>query len=75
MKRQRYWFDQLEMGVYVYHLTVQLYAHWQLTVYINLPVCLFASIVLVASLRKVYLQGPPSASWKMFFRKFDFVGL
>ncbi|PPQ66125.1 hypothetical protein CVT26_010926 [Gymnopilus dilepis] len=48
---------------------------WRWGFYINLPVCLFASIVLVASLRKVYLQGPPSASWKMFFRKFDFVGL
>jgi len=44
-------------------------------VYMNLPICLVASIVLVISLRNVNLDGGPNTSWRELATKFDFVGL
>ena len=45
------------------------------TVYINLPICLVASIVLVISLRSVDLDRRSDISWSELTAKFDFVGL
>jgi len=45
------------------------------TVYMNLPICLVASIVLVISLRNVNLDRRSDASWRELATKFDFVGL
>ncbi|KAF8887970.1 major facilitator superfamily domain-containing protein [Gymnopilus junonius] len=48
---------------------------WRWGFYINLPVSLFALVVLVASLRNVPFKGPPTASWQTFCKRFDFIGL
>ena len=45
------------------------------TVYINLPVCAFAFVVLWLSLRHAYVGDAPQVSWSHFGRTFDFVGL
>ncbi|KAG2156490.1 major facilitator superfamily domain-containing protein [Suillus bovinus] len=44
-------------------------------VYMNLPVCLFAFLLLSLSLRNVTLGQAKHASWKNFTEKFDFIGL
>lgn len=44
-------------------------------VYMNLPICLVALVVLLISLRNVNVQQPSDASWHRFARKFDFAGL
>ena len=46
-----------------------------LPVYINLPVCLVALLVLIVSLRNVHLGDTPDASWRALVEKFDFGGL
>jgi len=46
-----------------------------LKVYVNLPICLFASIVLVISLWNVNLERGSNTSWRELATKFDFVGL
>lgn len=46
-----------------------------LTVYMNLPICLIAFIVLVISLRTVNLDRNSNASWRELAARFDFVGL
>ncbi|KAJ7275380.1 major facilitator superfamily domain-containing protein [Mycena haematopus] len=45
------------------------------SVYLNLPVCLVAFIVLFTSLRHVQLGKPSDASWRSFIETFDFGGL
>lgn len=44
-------------------------------VYLNLPVCLVAFIVLFFSLRTVQLQQSANISWRVFIQRFDFLGL
>jgi len=44
-------------------------------VYMNPPICLVASIVLVISLRNVNLDRNSNTSWRELATKFDFVGL
>lgn len=44
-------------------------------VYINLPVCAFAFVVLWLSLRHTYVGGGSHVSWSHFGQTFDFVGL
>ncbi|KAG1885617.1 major facilitator superfamily domain-containing protein [Suillus subluteus] len=46
-----------------------------LLVYMNLPVCAFAFLLLSVSLRDVTLGHAKHASWKNFTEKFDFFGL
>jgi hypothetical protein len=41
----------------------------------NLPVCIFAFLLLAVSLRDVTLGHAKDASWKNFIKKFDFFGL
>ncbi|KAJ7596686.1 amino acid permease ScVBA-like protein [Mycena floridula] len=48
---------------------------WRWGFYLNLPVCLFAFIVLSLSLRGVELQRSSNASWNKLVHKFDFGGL
>ncbi|KAF8481905.1 MFS general substrate transporter [Russula ochroleuca] len=48
---------------------------WRWAFYLNLPICLMGALVLALSLNGVQLEGPKSAFWKDFLRKFDFVGL
>ncbi|KIJ68672.1 hypothetical protein HYDPIDRAFT_82506 [Hydnomerulius pinastri MD-312] len=50
----------------------QFYPH---TVYMNLPVCMVAFVLLVLSLRDVSLGRAKGASWRAFLQKFDFIGL
>ena len=45
------------------------------SVYINLPVCLIAFIVLALSLRGVEFQRAEDSGWQTFIQRFDFVGL
>ena len=45
------------------------------SVYINLPVCLIAFIVLAPSLRGVEFQRTEDSGWQTFIQRFDFVGL
>ena len=44
-------------------------------VYMNLPLCFVALVVLVTSLHRVELKTASNASWLTLSRKFDFVGL
>lgn len=44
-------------------------------VYINLPICLFALIVLSTSLRGIELKRASDASWSTLIQRFDFGGL
>jgi len=44
-------------------------------VYMNLPICLVAFIVLVISLRTVNLDRNSNTSWRELTTKFDFIGL
>ncbi|KAH7883836.1 MFS general substrate transporter [Phlebopus sp. FC_14] len=44
-------------------------------VYLNLPICLFAFLLLVLSFRDVHLSRTKGASWQTFAQKFDFTGL
>ncbi|KAH7915108.1 major facilitator superfamily domain-containing protein [Hygrophoropsis aurantiaca] len=46
-----------------------------LLVYLNLPVCLVAFIVIGLSLRNVSVGRSSDATWKRLAQKFDFVGL
>ncbi|KAG1783639.1 major facilitator superfamily domain-containing protein [Suillus placidus] len=48
---------------------------WRWAFYMNLPVCLFAFLLLSVSLRDVTLGHAKHASWKNFTEKFDFIGL
>ncbi|KAG0703136.1 major facilitator superfamily domain-containing protein [Suillus ampliporus] len=48
---------------------------WRWAFYMNLPVCLFAFLLLSVSLRDVTLGHAQNASWKNFIEKFDFLGL
>lgn len=48
---------------------------WRWAFYLNLPVCLVATIVLVLSLYGAGPERPKSASWKVFLQRFDFIGL
>lgn len=54
---------------------VDMLAFTQSSVLINLPICLFALVVLLFSLNKVQLTRATNASWSSFLRKFDFGGL
>lgn len=49
--------------------------NWRWAFYMNLPVCLFAFLLLSVSLRDVTLGHDKHASWKKFTGKFDFIGL
>lgn len=49
--------------------------NWRWAFYMNLPVCIFAFLLLSVSLRDVTLGHAKHASWKNFTEKFDFVGL
>ena len=44
-------------------------------VYMNLPICLVAFIVLAISLRTVNLDRNSNASWRELAATFDFIGL
>ena len=44
-------------------------------VYLTLPISFLGALVLALSLNGIELEGPKSASWKDFLRRFDFVGL
>jgi hypothetical protein len=44
-------------------------------VYINLPICVVALVVLLISLRSVDVQRTSDTSWQKFGQKFDFAGL
>ena len=44
-------------------------------VYINLPVCGLAFVILWVSLRRVYARRVSDLSWGDFGRTFDFLGL
>ena len=44
-------------------------------VFINLPICFVAFVILVTSLRGVQLKQASDASWKTLAQKFDFLGL
>lgn len=46
-----------------------------LSVYLNLPICLVAFVVLLISLRGISLGKSDDASWRKLARKFDFGGL
>ncbi|KAG2077021.1 MFS general substrate transporter, partial [Suillus decipiens] len=48
---------------------------WRWAFYMNLPVCIFAFLLLSVSLRNVTLGQAKDASWKNFIEKFDFIGL
>lgn len=48
---------------------------WRWAFYMNLPVCIFAFLLLSVSLRNVTLGHSKDASWKNFLEKFDFIGL
>ena len=45
------------------------------SVYMNLPICLVAFVVLTISLRSVDLDRSSDISWRELATKFDFVGL
>ena len=45
------------------------------SVFINIPICLVASVVLVISLRSVDLDRSSDTSWRELATKFDFIGL
>lgn len=44
-------------------------------VYMNLPVCTAAFILLLLALRDVTISRANGASWQTFAQKFDFFGL
>ena len=44
-------------------------------VYINLPVCFVALVILAASLRGVQLKQASDVTWQTLAQKFDFLGL
>ena len=44
-------------------------------VYLNLPVCLVAFVILTLSLRGVRIGSTKNVSWRTFGRTFDFLGL
>lgn len=46
-----------------------------LSVYLNLPVCVFAFAVLCFSLRPVSMGRAQNVSWRALMQRFDFVGL
>ncbi|KAF9568550.1 MFS general substrate transporter [Agrocybe pediades] len=48
---------------------------WRWGFYINIPICLFATVVLVLSLRGVQFERSSKATWQMLLKKFDFAGL
>ncbi|KAF8140012.1 major facilitator superfamily domain-containing protein [Boletus edulis] len=48
---------------------------WRWSFYMNLPICMVASILLVLSLRDVNMGRASGASWQTFARRFDFLGL
>ncbi|KAH8100459.1 MFS general substrate transporter [Cristinia sonorae] len=48
---------------------------WRWAFYLNLPVCLFALVVLCFSLRPVRMGPVPDMSWQKFLHRFDFIGL
>ncbi|XP_006454745.1 hypothetical protein AGABI2DRAFT_114487 [Agaricus bisporus var. bisporus H97] len=48
---------------------------WRWGFYINLPICLFATLVLYFSLRGVESIQPSNASWRTLAKRFDFGGL
>ncbi|KAF9036500.1 amino acid permease ScVBA-like protein [Hymenopellis radicata] len=48
---------------------------WRWGFYINLPVCLFASVVLLFSLRNVKFQRSADTSMRTLMQRFDFGGL
>ena len=45
------------------------------TVYLNLPVCLVALVVMWFSLREIELGPSVDVSWRIFGQTFDFFGL
>lgn len=45
------------------------------SVYMNLPICVVAFGVLYVSLRHVQLGNASNASWRSFIQTFDFLGL
>ncbi|KAI0050719.1 amino acid permease ScVBA-like protein [Auriscalpium vulgare] len=45
------------------------------SVYLNIPICLVAVLILAASLHNAGLHAAQDASWKSFWQKFDFAGL
>ncbi|KAF9229583.1 MFS general substrate transporter [Gyrodon lividus] len=45
------------------------------SIYLNLPVCMVAFVLLTLSLRDVTLGRTKGASWRAFAQKFDFLGL
>ncbi|THH32108.1 hypothetical protein EUX98_g2086 [Antrodiella citrinella] len=48
---------------------------WRWAFYLNLPVCLFAFVVLTFSLRHVRMGRSKDVSWQTLVQRFDFVGL
>ncbi|TCD70655.1 hypothetical protein EIP91_002376 [Steccherinum ochraceum] len=48
---------------------------WRWAFFLNLPVCLFAFVVLYFSLRPVRMGRSQDVSWHTFVHQFDFIGL
>ncbi|KAI0067750.1 major facilitator superfamily MFS-1 [Artomyces pyxidatus] len=48
---------------------------WRWAFYLNLPICLCASIVLGISLHNAGVETAKGSSWTLFLQKFDFAGL
>ncbi|TFY83745.1 hypothetical protein EWM64_g280 [Hericium alpestre] len=49
--------------------------NWRWAFYLNLPICLVATIVLAISLHGTALSRPQDATWRSFVERFDFLGL
>ena len=69
---------QLEMGMCVSTFTHTCTPSHHLdgnAVYMNLPICAVATVVLWLCLRHMYVARPSDLSWSRFARTFDFIGL